>query len=126
MLPDRAGPITVLVGIGNPGRRYEDTPHNIGFVVVDALAKRLGLTWTTHDDIALAHTSLDGKTILLAKPQTYVNNTGRCLKELSEVLGFRAEDCILVQDDIHLPLGKLRARAHGSEDRKSTRLNSSH
>src|SRR3546814_18705898 len=51
----------------------------------------------------------------LFRSQTYVNNTGKCLKGLSDALGFRAEDCTLIQDDIHLPLGKLRSRARGSD-----------
>jgi PTH1 family peptidyl-tRNA hydrolase len=115
VLPQCTTPMEVLVGIGNPGERYQNTPHNVGVGVLDAMVERLDLTWSVHDDVALAHGKLNGKTILLAKPQTYVNNTGKCLKELSEALGFRAEDCVLIQDDIHLPLGKLRSRARGSD-----------
>src|SRR3546814_8941316 len=106
----------VLVGIGNPGGRYDNTPHNVGWAVLDALAERLALAWTAHEDVLLAHTRLNGETLLLVKPQTYVNNTGRSLLWLAEALGFKAEDCILVQDDIHLPLGKLRSRARGSDE----------
>jgi aminoacyl-tRNA hydrolase len=115
MLPHCTGPIEVLVGIGNAGSRYRNTPHNVGFEVLDALAEQLGLDWTSLDSIAFAHTKLKVKTILLVKPQKQVNNTGKCLKWLSDQLGFRAEDCILIQDDVHLPLGKLRSRARGSD-----------
>src|SRR3546814_2093161 len=98
----------VLVGIGNPGARYRNTPHNAGFDVLDVLAARLGLSWSTHDDVVLAHTVLNAKTPLLVKPQTYVNNTGKYLKGLSDALGLRAEDCTLIKDDI-------RSEEHTSE-----------
>jgi aminoacyl-tRNA hydrolase len=114
-LPDLTGPFEVVVGIGNPGNRHRNTPHNVGFEVTDALAEKLSLDWTVYGNAALAHATLNGKTVLLLKPQTYVNNLGKTLKELSEAVGFAAEDCILIQDDINLPLGKLRSRAHGSD-----------
>jgi aminoacyl-tRNA hydrolase len=114
-LPQFNGPVQVLIGIGNPGSRYENTPHNVGWAVLDALAERLELAWAAHEDVLLAHTCLNGETLLLVKPQSYVNNTGQTLLWLAEALGFKAEDCILIQDDIHLPLGKLRSKAHGSD-----------
>src|SRR3546814_13626280 len=101
----------VLVGIGNPGSRYDNTPHNVGCAVLDALAARLGLAWTAQGDVLLAQTGFNGETLLLVKPQSYVNNTGKSLLWLAEALGFTAEDCILVQYDIPLPLGKPPARA---------------
>src|SRR3546814_10267523 len=76
-LPQCSMPMQVLVGIGNPGGRYDNTPHNVGWAVLDALAERLALAWTAHEDVLLAHTRLNGETLLLVKPQTYVNNTGR-------------------------------------------------
>jgi UDP-N-acetylmuramoyl-tripeptide--D-alanyl-D-alanine ligase len=114
-LPDLAGPFEVVVGIGNPGNKYRNTPHNVGFEAIDILAEKLGLDWTVYGNAALAHAKLNSKTVLLLKPQTYVNNLGKTLKELSEAMGFAAEDCILIQDDINLPLGKLRSRARGSD-----------
>lgn len=114
-LPALSRPIAVVVGIGNPGNRYRNTPHNVGFDVADALAEKLRFDWAVHGNTALAHGKLNGKTVLLVKPQTNVNGVGKTLKELSEGLSFRAEDCILIQDDINLPLGKLRSRARGSD-----------
>lgn len=115
MLRRLGSPVQVIVGIGNPGSQYRATPHNIGFEVVDALAEKLGLTWASCDDASVAQTQLGAKAILLIKPQRYVNNTGSCLKQLAAGMGFKAEDCILVHDDIQLPAGKLRTRARGSD-----------
>ncbi len=114
-LPRFTGPIELLVGFGNPGNSYRNTPHNVGFEVLDAMAEKFSLDWSAYDDIALAHTKLADKTILLVKPQSFVNNTGKSLKRLSDRLGLTAEDCVLIQDDIHLPLGKLRTRTRGSD-----------
>jgi UDP-N-acetylmuramoyl-tripeptide--D-alanyl-D-alanine ligase len=108
-------PFRVLVGIGNPGNQYRNTPHNVGYQVIDMLAKKLGLDWTVHGNAALAFVNLEGNTVLLVKPQSYVNNLGVTLKELSEAIEFEAQDCILIQDDVSLALGKLRGRARGSD-----------
>ena len=113
--PRLAGPFEVLVGVGNPGSRYKNTPHNIGFEVVDAVAKTLDVAWQDLGDVILAYTVVNGRTVLLIKPQCYVNNLGKALKTLAEDIGFTAQTCLLVQDDIHLPLGKLRSRARGSD-----------
>jgi UDP-N-acetylmuramoyl-tripeptide--D-alanyl-D-alanine ligase len=113
--PRLAAPFEVLVGIGNPGSRYKNTPHNVGFEVVDAVAKTLGAAWEDLGDVVLAFSVVNSRTILLIKPQRYVNNLGKVLKTLAEDIGFTAQECLLLQDDIHLPLGKLRSRARGSD-----------
>jgi len=111
-----AGPVEVLIGIGNPGTQYHDTPHNVGFAVLDLLAERRGLAWETLHQTAVARmTDAGGATVLLVKPQSHVNNTGKALLTLSKSLGFTAADCVLVQDDIHLPAGTVRARMKGSD-----------
>ena len=114
-LLDLKRPLKVLVGIGNPGNQYRNTPHNVGYQVIDALANKLGLDWTVCGNAALAYINLEGNTVLLVKPETYVNKLGVALKKLSVVIGFEAQDCILIQDDMSLPLGKLRSRARGSD-----------
>src|SRR3546814_7709457 len=96
----------VLVGIGNPVVRYRNTPHNAGFDVLDVLAARLGLSWSTHDDVVLALTVLNAKSLLLVKPQTLFNNTGNSLTGISDALRFTTEDFTLITDHIHLPLVK--------------------
>ncbi len=105
----------VVVGFGNPGRRYQGTPHNVGHAVLDRLAVLLGVTWTSQHGIVLGFTEKDGRTLCLVKPGTYVNLMGRALKELADRLGFEPRDCILVHDDLDLPLGTVRARMRGSD-----------
>src|SRR3546814_8038943 len=74
---DAASPHRVLVGIGNPGEKYRNTPHNVGFAVLDILAERQGAKWEAHGDAQIAWIDLaGGEKILLVKPQKHVNNTG--------------------------------------------------
>src|SRR3546814_10941671 len=90
----------VLGGISSAGSGDDNTPHNVGCSVFDGLAARLGLAWAAQGDVLLAQTGFNGETLLLVKPQNYVNNTGKSLLWLAEAVDFKAEDCILVQDDI--------------------------
>lgn len=102
-----------VVGLGNPGSRYELTRHNLGFMVVDRLARLGGLSWRRKGFPALgAGGLLDGHEVLLVKPQTYMNNSGRCMAFLLEE--YPLEDILVVYDDMDLDLGKLRLRAKGS------------
>jgi aminoacyl-tRNA hydrolase len=110
-----AGAVQVLVGIGNPGEKFRNTPHNAGFSVMDILAERHGLTWKGRERAEVAQMDLDGRHFLLVKPLGYVNNTGEVLAALSRSTGFSATDCILVQDDIHLPAGTVRMRMKGGD-----------
>lgn len=114
-LPQLEAPFNVIVGFGNPGGQYVNSPHNLGFQVLDILADRLGLAWVEQGDAALAHGPADGRQLLLVKPLKNVNNAGKCLLPLSETMGFTPDDVILVQDDNDLPLGKLRTRMKGSD-----------
>ncbi len=112
---DRIGTAQVFVGIGNPGPRYQNTPHNVGFEVADVVARRLRISWHTLDDLLYAYTVVAGNSVLLVKPQNYVNNIGKTLKGLRRVFDFDPEECTLLQDDVHLPFGKIRSRARGSD-----------
>ena len=108
-------PLKVFVGIGNPGEKYHNTPHNVGFSVLDLIAERNGLTWEVCGRAKVAQLKhKDGK-VLLVKPQDQVNNTGKSLLALSQSMGFAASDCVLVQDDVNLPAGVVRARMKGSD-----------
>jgi peptidyl-tRNA hydrolase, PTH1 family len=106
----------MLVGLGNPGRDYRDTRHNVGFMVVDEVAKRHQLAW------AMAPAQVPdafvvkwfGPPALLAKPLTYMNRSGDVVGPLSRYYDVGAEDVLVVVDEAALPFGKLRARARGS------------
>jgi aminoacyl-tRNA hydrolase len=108
--PDR-----VLVGIGNPGKRYHDTPHNAGFAVLDLVAERHGLDWKACGQAQIAWLSKGGSDILLVKPQNHVNRTGEVLRVLAQSMGFTSDCCMLVHDDIQMQLGKVRTRLRGSD-----------
>lgn len=106
----------VIVGLGNPDRKYEKTRHNIGFDVIDALAERYHISVTDKKHKALCGTGIiEGKKVLLVKPQTYMNNSGESVGEIMNFYKLDAEDELLVIfDDISLPPGKLRIRKKGS------------
>lgn len=109
--PAGAG-LPVIVGLGNPGERYRETRHNLGFRVVEVLARRLGVALTAVECNALVGRGGDGP--LLALPQTYMNRSGYALRCLAERHGFGPERVLVVYDDVNLPLGRLRLRPGGS------------
>jgi PTH1 family peptidyl-tRNA hydrolase len=107
----------LIVGLGNPGREYRDTRHNVGFMVVDEIARRHSVGWASGPS-PIAET-LVGKTfgtvpLMMAKPLTYMNLSGDVVAGLSRYFDIGYEDLLVVVDDADLPFGKLRARARGS------------
>jgi PTH1 family peptidyl-tRNA hydrolase len=110
--PVSTPPPRLIVGLGNPGNAYKDTRHNIGFMVLDALAASLGATfapekrWECH----LARTP----DLWLVKPQTYMNLSGRAVRLVSKFFRLPPSEILAVHDDVDLPLGRLRLRAGGS------------
>jgi len=106
----------LIVGLGNPGPKYEWTRHNCGFLVVDELARRAGREVRTPECQALtARVTVDGRQALLAKPQTFMNLSGAAvaaLKQKHEVAD--ASHVLVISDDLALPFGKLRVRPKGS------------
>ncbi len=104
----------VVVGLGNPERRYTNTPHNIGYEVLDHLATSLGLTWNANAHALIARGSMQGHRVCLVKVQSAMNLTGGQLKQLSESMPFNPTQCILVYDDLDLSLGTVRTRMSGS------------
>jgi peptidyl-tRNA hydrolase, PTH1 family len=106
-----------IFGLGNPGRRYTGTRHNVGFEVVDELARRLGLlefdAWYGKADYVKG-SSGGGESIVLAKPLTFMNDSGQAVGELARFYKIDVPDLLIVVDEVQLPLGKLRARARGS------------
>lgn len=104
----------LIVGLGNPGISYEGTRHNVGFMVVDRLAKELGketMQWG-EDARRTAYIARAGE-VVLAKPQLFMNNTGIAIKTLAQELALTPEDIWVIHDDIDLPLGKIRLRIRG-------------
>jgi PTH1 family peptidyl-tRNA hydrolase len=107
--------VKLIVGLGNPGKKYQPTRHNIGFLVVDRLAARQGLAVSRHLCGALIGEWLqDGENILLAKPQTYMNRSGISVSELLQQFHGTSDDLVVVYDDVDLPVGRIRIRTQGS------------
>lgn len=103
-------PDKLILGLGNPGARYRRTRHNLGFQIVDELARRAGVAVDRLECGALVGKD-DG--VLLAKPQTYMNRSGHAARCLVERHGFASQDVLVVYDDLALPLGRLRLRGKG-------------
>jgi PTH1 family peptidyl-tRNA hydrolase len=106
----------IVVGLGNPGRAYAETRHNAGWMVLDALAGKLGVSFRSswRKPLMLAKTSMEGVgTLWLVKPTTYMNCSGDPLPALMRPAGATPADLLVVVDDVNLPLGKLRIRASG-------------
>ncbi len=95
------------MGLGNPGRSYERTRHNVGFLVADELARRHGGSWRKRKRAEAAPVSLDSREVTLLKPTTFMNNSG------SALAGYGTEDLILVHDDLDLPPGDVRVKVGG-------------
>lgn len=105
----------LVVGLGNPGRRYHNTRHNVGWEAVDRLARRLGIAVTEEDGWALlGRATIGRKRLLLAKPQTYVNLSGTAVQDLKRRHRIKPSEILIVLDDLDLPLGRLRLRPRGS------------
>ena len=107
----------LVVGLGNPGRAYENTRHNAGWLVLDEFARRRGAGFrrSWRRPVQSTKTSLEGVgSLLLVKPLTFMNLSGDVLPGLMRPAGLTAKDLIVVADDVSLPLGKLRIRARGS------------
>ena len=105
----------VIAGLGNPGAKYRDTKHNIGFIAVDLLAERHDIKITKIKHKALIGEGfIAGKKVMLVKPQTYMNESGQSVRGVVEYYGVAMEDLVVVYDDVDLPLGTLRIRKKGS------------
>ena len=107
----------LIVGLGNPGREYRDTRHNVGFVVADEIARRHNLTFAMApsqipDAMIAKKFGADG--LLVAKPLTFMNNSGEAVSALARYYDISIGDLLVVVDEVALPFGRLRARARGS------------
>jgi len=107
--------LKVVVGIGNPGSRYQKTRHNLGFAVADRVAAQAGIAFDRRRfDAAVGDGMAGSQRVLLVKPQTYVNLTGTCVAPLLRWHRCTTGDLLVVCDDLNLELGRLRLRPRGS------------
>jgi PTH1 family peptidyl-tRNA hydrolase len=106
---------TMIVGLGNPGRQYENTRHNIGWMALDALATRYSLRYDeTQFKAIFAKGTIRGHKVLLVKPQTYMNLSGEAVQPLASFYKIPTERILAVHDDMDIDFGTLRMRAKGS------------
>lgn len=105
----------LIVGLGNPGREYRDTRHNAGFMVLDRLAQRHGLSGVKHRfQSGVLEGRLGGEKCLLLQPQTYMNRSGRAVSEAMRFYKLSPQQVLVVVDDAALPIGRIRLRPSGS------------
>ena len=105
----------IIVGLGNPGKKYEKTRHNTGFLVIDSLLKKLNISLDEEmfDAFYTVYRHSREK-ILIVKPQTYMNNSGEAVSKLMKYFKIKTTDLVVVHDDLDLPVGKIRLRMKGS------------
>jgi len=104
--------LRLIVGLGNPGRIYQRTRHNIGFMVLSRLAKKKGLKF---DRKYCKSRIAEGEGLILAKPYTYVNLSGKAVKALLQKLSITPQEMLVICDDVALPFGRIRIRRKGSD-----------
>jgi len=110
--------ILLVAGLGNPGREYANTRHNLGFILLDALARKHALSWKMHSahqaETARWDNAPGGRAILLAKPQTYMNDSGAALQSLARYHKIPASQIVVAHDDINIDLGLVKVSLTGS------------
>jgi len=106
----------LFVGLGNPGRKYVETRHNVGFMVIDELAKKWGVSLTEEKkfkgEMGSAH--VGGEKVMLLKPTTYMNLSGESVQAVMDFYDLDNEDVIVIYDDLDMEVGKVRGRQRGS------------
>lgn len=105
-----------VIGLGNPGKTYEATRHNIGFQIVEQLGRDLGISLNEEDfKVCFGRGTLDHESVLLAKPLTYMNLSGQAIQLLTTKFNLAPSDLIVVHDDIDLELGRIRIKKKGGD-----------
>jgi len=107
----------LVVGLGNPGPNYAQTRHNLGFMVADLLAARLGSTFKAHkrSGAEVVTGRLGGHSVVLAKPRSYMNESGRQVAPLAKFYSVPPADIVVIHDDLDLELGRIRLKLGGGE-----------
>jgi len=103
-----------VAGLGNPGARYARTRHNIGFMVVDEIAERLGIAFKERELCRIGRGSMEGDEVILVEPLTFMNRSGVAVRLAMKQYNVRPENLIVIQDDIDMETGKLKIRKRGS------------
>lgn len=105
----------LIVGLGNPDKQYEKTFHNMGFIAVGDVAEILGAKFKKKEcEASVAEAFVGGEKVIIARPLTYMNNSGRAVKQLMSKYKIPEENLLVIYDDYDLPKGKIRIRASGS------------
>jgi len=105
----------VVVGLGNPGKQYHGTRHNVGFAVIDGLAASPSAgKFQSRFSAQICEVFEGDQKVLLVKPETFMNLSGRCVRQVVDFYQLPLTDLLVVADDVNLPLGKLRFRPSGS------------
>ena len=106
----------VIAGLGNPGAQYENTPHSVGFEAVDAIAAEIGASWEMKRafNSLMARGTFAGQSVILVKPQTFMNLSGDAIAPIVKYSNAKPADLLVIQDDIDLPVGRMRIRKDGS------------
>lgn len=108
--------MNILVGLGNPGRKYSLTRHNIGFLLLDFIAEKFTIPFSAgKGDYYFGQGYIDSDPVLLVKPTTYMNNSGFAVNQLKETFEFDITKLLVVYDDFHLSFGTIRFRSKGSD-----------
>ena len=104
----------LLVGLGNPGSKYETTRHNVGFLIVDEVASKFGINWSGQKfDGVVARGNVFGQDCLFLKPMTFMNLSGRSVAQAAKFYKIEETDIVVFHDDIDVPVGKVKARSGG-------------
>ena len=103
----------LVAGLGNPGREYAGNRHNVGFMVADELARRHGGMWKGKFNARVAEVRIDGHKVVLLKPETYMNDSGRSISSAMRFFKLEPESVLVVHDETDLPLGRLQVRRGG-------------
>ena len=105
----------LVVGLGNPGKEYENTRHNIGFIILNSYLKKHNLVLDKKKfDGIYTKTIINGEEVILLEPQTYMNNSGSCVKKISDFYKIKTEDILIIQDDLDLESFKIKLKENSS------------
>jgi len=103
--------MVIIIGLGNPGIKFKDTRHNVGFSAVDKIAANFQfpiLNFQSKSNTEISQGEINGEKVLLAKPQTFMNQSGAAVKKIFENCKLKIENCIVIHDDVDLPVGKIK------------------